>query len=39
MFFPICFVDKPIHGIVMGVTMHYVQYLALTYKITLKRNI
>ena len=37
-FFPICFVDKPIHGIVMGVLMHYTQYLALTYKIYDKRN-
>lgn len=37
-FLPICFVDKPIHAIVMGVTMHYTQYLALTYKITSKRN-
>ena len=32
-FFPICFVDKPIHGIVMGVLMHYTQYLSLTYKV------
>ena len=37
-FFPICFVDKPIHGIVMGVLMHYTQYLALTYKVYDKRN-
>jgi len=37
-FFPVCFVSKPIHGIIMGVTMHYVQYLALTHKITLGRN-
>ena len=37
MFFPICFVDKPIHAIVMGVTMHYVQYLAMTYKVHMKR--
>tara|TARA_Y100000741_G_scaffold363587_1_gene352202 strand:- start:2091 stop:3059 length:969 start_codon:yes stop_codon:yes gene_type:complete len=37
-FLPICFVDKPIHAIVMGVTMHYTQYLALTYKISSKRN-
>ena len=29
-FLPICFVDKPIHGIVMGVTMHYTQYLYLS---------
>jgi hypothetical protein len=32
-FSPICFVDKPIHAIVMGVTMHYIQYISLTYKI------
>ena len=37
-FLPVCFVDKPIHGIVMGVTMHYTQYLALTYKICSKRR-
>lgn len=37
-FLPICFVDKPIHAIVMGVTMHYTQYLALTYKVANKRN-
>ena len=36
-FYPICFVTNPIHGIIMGVTMHYTQYLALTYKITTKR--
>ncbi len=36
-FYPICFVSNPIHGIIMGVTMHYTQYLALTYKITTKR--
>jgi hypothetical protein len=32
-FFPMCFVEKPIHAIIMGVTMHYTQYLYLTYKI------
>ena len=36
-FYPICFVDKPVHGIIMGVTMHYIQYLALTYKVSLRR--
>ena len=36
-FYPICFVATPIHGIIMGVTMHYTQYLALTYKVTTKR--
>jgi hypothetical protein len=38
-FLPICFVDKPIHAIVMGVTMHYTQYLALTYKVLVKRKL
>lgn len=38
-FYPICFVDKPIHGIIMGVTMHYIQYLALTYKVSLGRKL
>ena len=37
-FLPVCFVDKPLHAIVMGVTMHYTQYLALTYKICSKRR-
>ena len=37
-FLPVCFVDKPIHVIVMGVTMHYTQYLTLTYKICSKRR-
>ena len=37
-FLPMCFILKPIHGIVMGVTMHYMQYLALTYKVSLKRK-
>ena len=37
-FYPICFVETPIHGIVMGVTMHYIQYLALTYKVVSKRR-
>ena len=37
-FFPICFVDKPIHGIVMGVLMHYTQYLSLTFKVYNGRN-
>ena len=38
-FLPVCFVDKPIHAIVMGVTMHYTQYLALTYKVYSKRRL
>ncbi len=37
-FFPICFVEKPIHGIVMGVTMHYVKYLSITYKSCKKKE-
>ena len=36
-FYPSCFVDKPIHIILMGVTMHFTQYLVLTYKVTQKR--
>ena len=32
-FLPICFMEKPIHALVMGVTMHYSQYLVLTLKI------
>jgi hypothetical protein len=38
-FFPIAFVDKPVHAILMGVTMHYSQYLILTYVINRRRNI
>ena len=37
-FYPICFVDKPIHAILMGVTIHYSQYLYLTYLIDKGRN-
>lgn len=33
-FYPVCFVQNPIHVILMGVTMHYTQYLYLTYKVT-----
>ncbi len=32
-FYPICFVDNPVHAIIMGVTMHYTQYLYLTHKV------
>ena len=32
-FYPICFVENPVHAIIMGVTMHYTQYLYLTYKV------
>lgn len=37
-FYPICFVEKPVHAIVMGVTMHYSQYLYFTYLINKGRN-
>lgn len=37
-FLPICFVTNPVHAIIMGVTIHYSQYLALTYKISSKRQ-
>jgi hypothetical protein len=37
MFYPVCFVDKPIHAIIMGVTMHYVQYLSLVSKVQIFR--
>ena len=32
-FYPICFVNNPVHAIIMGVTMHYTQYLYLTHKV------
>ena len=32
-FYPICFVNNPVHAIIMGVTMHYTQYLYLTNKV------
>tara|TARA_B110000037_G_scaffold191288_1_gene224720 strand:- start:393 stop:1346 length:954 start_codon:yes stop_codon:yes gene_type:complete len=32
-FYPMCFVDNPVHSIIMGVTMHYTQYIYLTYNI------
>tara|TARA_B100000963_G_C22490010_1_gene608828 strand:- start:57 stop:1010 length:954 start_codon:yes stop_codon:yes gene_type:complete len=38
-FFPVCFVENPTHVILMGVTMHYSQYLAMTFKITKARKI
>lgn len=37
-FFPICFVTNPVHAIIMGVTIHYSQYLAFTYKVAEKRE-
>ena len=41
-FSPACFVNNPVHVIIMGVTMHYTQYLYLTNKVyfsRLKENI
>ena len=37
-FYPICFVEKPVHAIIMGFTMHYSQYLYFTYLINKGRN-
>jgi len=36
-FFPVCFVDSAIHAIIMGVTMHYSQYIFITFKVNFKR--
>jgi hypothetical protein len=36
-FYPVCFVSNPVHAIIMGVTMHYSQYLFLTNKVFNKR--
>ncbi len=38
-FYPVCFVENPVHAIIMGVTMHYSQYLYLTSKVIDKRNV
>ena len=38
-FFPVCFVDNPVHSIIMGVTMHYTQYLYLTHHVVRERSI
>mgnify|MGYP006097470389 FL=1 len=38
-FYPICFVQNPVHAIIMGVTMHYTQYLYLTHKVFKGREI
>ena len=38
-FLPACFVSNPIHVILLGVTMHYSQYLYLTNKIQRARNL
>ncbi len=37
-FYPVCFVSNPVHAIIMGVTMHYSQYLYLTNKVLNKRE-
>lgn len=37
-FYPICFVSNPVHAIIMGVTMHYTQYLYLTYNVCSARK-
>jgi hypothetical protein len=37
-FYPISFVDNPVHAILMGVTMHYSQYIIMTYKVVKKRE-
>ena len=38
-FYPVCFVSNPVHAIIMGVTMHYSQYLYLTSKVIKKRSL
>ena len=38
-FYPVCFVGNPVHAIIMGVTMHYTQYLYLTHHVYKKREI
>jgi hypothetical protein len=38
-FYPVCFVSNPVHAIIMGVTMHYSQYLYLTSKVIKKRTL
>ena len=37
-FYPIAFVNNPVHAIIMGVTMHYSQYLVLTFIVGLRRQ-
>ena len=37
-FYPTCFVSNPVHAIIMGVTMHYTQYLYLTKYVVIERN-
>jgi len=38
-FSPVLFVNNPVHVITMGVTMHYTQYLYLTYNVYFSRKI
>tara|TARA_B100001175_G_C19512788_1_gene645044 strand:+ start:51 stop:1001 length:951 start_codon:yes stop_codon:yes gene_type:complete len=38
-FYPIAFVDNPVHAIIMGVTMHYSQYIILTSVIVYRRQL
>ena len=38
-FYPVCFVSNPVHAIIMGVTMHYTQYLFLTHYVYRERQI
>ena len=37
-FSPVCFINNPLHIIIMGVTMHYSQYIYLTYFVYKKRE-
>jgi hypothetical protein len=37
-FYPVCFVLNPVHAIIMGVTMHYTQYLYLTHHVYKSRK-
>lgn len=37
-FYPICFVYNPIHAILLGVTIHYSQYLFITSKVYIGRK-
>ena len=36
-FYPVCFVSNPVHVILLGVTMHFSQYLYLTNKVVVGR--
>lgn len=37
-FYPVCFVNNPVHAIIMGVTMHYTQYIYFTFNVCHLRN-